>query len=211
MKKIVLIILFLTTSIICRENPFSPQQKLPEPIFELPKLVIEKKPVEVKVLKEVEIKELPQPKIEKAPVIIKPEPIKVKKVVIKPKTVKKKTKTITKKHKIRKIHKKSSKPKLIYSGTFAKVKAYKSSIKIITKDKMIQHLKLIKPNRLVFDLERFDVVPPFSKKVRSRYIKQIKVGHHDYFYRITLNLRKEYKHYTLTKKPYGYIIKLSSQ
>lgn len=205
MKKIVLIILFLTTSLICRENPFSPQQKLPEPIFELPKLVIEKKPVEVKVLKEMKIKELPKAKIEKAPVIIKPEPIKVKKVVVKPKIVKKKTKT--RKHKIRKLHKKASKPKLIYSGTFAKVKAYKNSIKILTKDKMLQHLKLIKPNRLVFDLERFDVVPPFSKKIKSRYVKQIKVGHHDYFYRITLNLRKEYKHYTLTKKPYGYIIK----
>ena len=196
MKKIIFILLFFTLTLSARENPFSPQDIIikPKPITK--KIQLQKKPI--KVFKEVKIKE-PQK------VIPSPKPKVIKKAAVKPKPVVK-VKPITKVKK-RKIRKSTIKPKLIYNGTFAKIKRYKNTIQIITKDEKLQHLKLTHPNRIAFDFERFDVVSPFTKKIKSRYVRQLKVGHHDYFYRITFNLAKNYR-FKITKKPYGYFIKL---
>ncbi len=193
MKKIVFLLLIFIFSLSARENPFSPQKTVEEPKLTLPKLIIQK-PVKVEVTKKVEVKKLPMkiPEIK----IEKTTPIMVKKPIIKPKKEKKK-----------KVRKSVSKSKLIYNGKFIKIKLYKNSIKIMTKDEKLKDLKLTDPNRLVLDFERFDVVRPFSKKVYSAYIKNLKVGHHDYFYRTTFKLGKNYR-YKITKKPYGYLIKL---
>ena len=196
MKKIVQTLVILTLSLSARENPFSQQQIVEEPKLTLPKLIIQK-PVKVEVIKKEKVKKLPIiiPKAE----IKKTIPIVIKKPIIKPQKVKK-----VKKKKVHKVVKKS---KLIYNGAFAKISIYKNTIKIITKDEKLQHLKLTHPNRLAFDFERFDVVPPFSKKIHSSYIKHLKVGHHDYFYRTTFQLAKNYR-YKVIKKSYGYLIKL---
>jgi len=191
MKKIVLISLIFISVLTARENPFSSLEKVEEPKLTLPKLVV-KKPIKTEVAKNKEPKKIPEVKIKKT----------IPKVVKKP--IKKRKKAKTKK---RKIHKVTSKTKLIYNGKFAKIKLYKNTIKIITKDTKLQHLKLISPNRLAVDFERFDVVRPFSKKVYSTHVKNLKVGHHDYFYRTTFRLAKNYR-YKITKKSYGYLIKL---
>lgn len=193
MKKIILILVVLIFSLSARENPFLQQEMVEEPKLTLPKLIIQK-PVKVKVVKEVEVKKLPMkiPKVE----IQKTIPTVVKKPIIKPKKVKKK-----------KVHRVIAKSKLIYNGDFTKISIYKNTIKIITKDEKLQHLKLTHPNRLAFDFERFDVVPPFSKKIYASHVKHLKVGHHDYFYRTTFKLAKNYR-YKITKKSYGYLVKL---
>jgi hypothetical protein len=192
-KKIVLILVILTLSLSARENPFSQQQMAEEPKLTLPKLTIQK-PVKVEVIKKIEVKKLPIkiPKTE----VKKTIPIVVKKPIIKPKKVKKK-----------KVHKVVTKSKLIYNGAFTKISVYKNTIKIVTKDEKLQHFKLTHPNRLAVDFERFDVVPPFSKKIYTSHIKHLKVGHHDYFYRTTFQLAKNYR-YKIMKKSYGYLIKL---
>lgn len=181
MRKIVFLSAMLSLVLYARENPFTPQDIAKAPVAESmpPKIQIQK-PVHIQ--KEVKLKE-PQKMI---PI---PTPVVTKKVVKK-----------------RKIYKKVSKPTLIYNGTFAKIKHHKNSIKIITKDTKLQQIKLTQPNRLAVDFERFDLISPFSKKIKSRYIRGLKVGHHDYFYRITLNLAKNYR-YKITKKPYGYLVK----
>ena len=193
MKKIVLLLLFFILSLTARENPFSPQKVVEEPKIILPKLEIQKpiKPIKIEVVKKAEPKKVPM----KIPEIMieKTIPIVVEKPIIK-----------RKKKKIRKIVPKS---KLIYNGKFTKIKLFSNSIRIITKDQMLEHIKLIHPNRLAIDFERFDVVRPFSKKVYSSYVKHLKIGHHGYFYRATFTLRKNYQ-YKIRKKSYGYLIKL---
>jgi len=72
---------------------------------------------------------------------------------------------------------------------------------------MLKHFTLKYPNRLVIDLERFDVVAPFNKKVYRQKVRSLKVGHHDYFYRLTFVLAKNYR-YKIQKRSYGYLIKL---
>lgn len=178
MKKALFITLVFSLTLFARENPFSPQ---PEQTIE--------------------------------PTLIKPEPI-VKEIIAKepPKIIKTIpiAKTIpapVKKPKKKIIKKKVLKPKLIYNGQFLKIKLFKNSIKILTDDKMLKHFKLKSPNRLVVDFERFDVEGPFSKKIYSLKIEGLKVGHHDYFYRATFKLKKNYP-YKIIKKPYGYLITL---
>lgn len=180
MKKIILLSLFFALTLSARENPFSPQDitKNLKPQPIPPKIQIQK-PIEVLIQE-------PQKATPAPPLVV------VKEAIIKPKVKKRKT---------------ASKPKLIYNGTFAKIKHYKNTIQIITKDQKLQHLKLTHPHRLAFDFERFDVVPPFSKKIKSSSIRHLKVGHHDYFYRMTFNLAKNYR-YKIMKKSYGYLIKL---
>ena len=192
MKKFVLITLFLLSSLSARENPFSAQTMVETPKLILPKLTIQK-PIKVEVIKKEEPKKLPMkiPELK----VVKTTPIVVKKTVIKPK-----------KRKIKKLVKKS-KSQLIYNGKFIKIRLISSGIKITTKDHMLQNLKLKHPNRLIVDFERFDVVGPFSKKVYSKKIKSLKIGHHDYFYRTIFKLAKDYR-YKIIKKPYGYFIKL---
>jgi len=205
MKKTVFILLCIIVSLAARENPFSPQKLIViEPNTTAP--TIEKKPLQ---LKELNITKKIEPKIE----LIKPIPVKThtipmikegKKTLV---TIKEKTPIVKVKPKKKKIHKKRKKSKLIYNGRFAKVKVKGSSIKILTQDSVLKHFTLKYPNRLVIDFERFDVVRPFNKKVYTQKVKSLKVGHHDYFYRMTFKLGKNYR-YKVKKRPYGYLIKL---
>ncbi len=184
MKKIALISIFLSISLFGRENPFVPIIKEVQPIQTQPPTPIVEKKIEV--VKEVVVK--PSPKK-----VVKPKPIKQPKIVKKPKKHKK--------------HKKISKPKLIYSGEFIKIELLKNRIKIITKDKILKDFTLKQPNRLVIDFERFDIVGPFSKNIYSKRVRHLKIGHHGYFYRTSFKLNRNYR-YKVTKKPYGYLVKL---
>ena len=197
MKKIVFLTFFVLISLSARENPFSPQNMVQEPKLILPKLII-KKPVEIKIVEKEEPKKVPM----KIPEIVIEKTVPT--VITKPIIIKAKK---AKKVKKRKVRKPISKSKLIYNGKFTKIRLISNTIKIVTKDTMLQHSKLTHPNRLVLDFERFDVVPPFSKKIYSKKIKGLRVGHHDYFYRTTFKMLKNYRYKTV-KKPYGYLIKL---
>ncbi len=178
MKKTVFISLILVVSLFGRENPFVPIIKEPQPVqIQTPAPIIEKK---IEVVKEVVV-------IKPSPKIVKPKPVKKPRKHKKPKRV--------------------SKPKFIYSGEFIKIKLFKNSIKIITKDQILKDFTLIRPNRLVIDFERFDIVGPFSKNIYSKRVKYLKIGHHGYFYRTSFKLSHNYR-YKITKKPYGYLIRL---
>jgi len=181
MKKYLIIFLILTLSLSARENPFEPVKQEFNQIKIPPKT--EPAPVQIKVEEQIPIvKTIP---------IIKPEP-KVE-IPITP---------IQKKHK---SHKKPKTPEFIYNGEFAKISLHKNAIKIVTKDKMLKHFKLKSPNRIVIDFERFDTIKPFSKTIDALRIKGLRVGHHDYFYRVSFKLNKSHK-YKISKKPYGYLI-----
>lgn len=208
MIKILFISFFLIFSLSARENPFSPQKMI---VVE-PKVIapaIEEKPIEIK---EVNATKKIEQKVEPIKLI----PVKThtvtmvregkKTLVPIEQTEEKKTLVVTKPKK-KKIHKKILKSKLIYNGRFAKVRVKGSSIKILTQDCILKHFKLKSPNRLVLDFERFDVIRPFHKKVYGLKVKSLKIGHHDYFYRMTFKLGKNYR-YKIRKQSYGYMIKL---
>jgi len=199
--KILLAGLVLVVTLDARDNPFADQGFSTKVKLDIPKLVIPKS------VEKIINKKPPKPKIIAPHIITKIIP---KKVIPLAKTypISKKIKKIVK-HKKR-VHKKKRyhKSKLLYSSKFLKIRLEKGYLKIITKDNLLQHLKLKSPYRLAFDFERYDVLPTVSKKVIDKHINHLKVGHHDYFYRITINTKKDYKRYTLRKKPYGYIIKL---
>jgi hypothetical protein len=205
MIKSLFLSLFLLISLSARENPFSSQKQIQEPKFVMPKIEIAK-PIKVTPKK---IKPIPIPLAKTIPVaksipIAKTIPIKRKKpkyILVKPNIHK------SKKKRVKKRYKKAFKQKLLYNGKFTKIKLVKNGIKIITKDLMLQHLKLNYPTRLVVDFERFDVVGPFSKKVYTKKVKRLTIGHHDYFYRTIFELSKN-RNYKIRKKPYGYLITL---
>ncbi len=187
--KIYLIIFFiLTLSLSARENPFEPVKQE----FNEIKIPPKTKPIPVQIKIEEQI-----PIVKTIP-IIKPEP-KIE-IPIAPKIIK--PKPIQKKHK---RYKRPKTPKFIYRGEFTKISLHKNAIKIVTKDKMLKHFKLKSPNRIVIDFERFDVVEPFSKTIDAVRVKGLRVGHHDYFYRVSFKLNKSYN-YKISKKPYGYLI-----
>ncbi len=180
MKKIVFLTLFFSLILFARENPFVPFEE-----------VSQTKPIPPKIIEP--IKQV-TPIIKTIP-IAKTIPIKK---VIKVPTVKPK----------KKYKKKSTfKSKLLFSGEFIKIRVFKNSIKITTKDNMLKHFRLTNPNRLVFDFERFDIQKPFSKKIYTKKVKQLNLSHHDYFYRATFKLGKNSK-YKVIKKSYGYLILL---
>ncbi len=213
--KIALVFIILIINLYARENPFSDQKFYPKTKIDIPKLIIPKPIEEPIVQKQEEKPNIPIAKTVEEPKVITK--IISKKVIPLAKTypvekqvkkvVKQKKRVHKKKHHYKK-RKKVQQSKLIYNSKFLKIKLKNGFLKIITKDHMLQHLKLKEPYRLVFDFERFDILPTVRKKVKNPYIKEIKVGHHDYFYRITIITKKDYKKYTFTKTSYGYLVKL---
>jgi hypothetical protein len=201
MKKILFLTLLLVSILNARENPFSPLHLLPvqkiktkiaEPIITKPAKVIVQKPImqPASIIKKLPIaKTIPIVKIKKAPVVAK------------------KKKSPCSKKRVVKKHKKRVKTKLLYANKFTKIKLHSKTITIKTNDTLLKEFTLKHPNRIVFDFERFDSVKTFSKKVYSRYVKNIKLGHHDYFYRVIFTLAKN-RRYKLIKKPYGYAISI---
>lgn len=190
MKKLLLLLLFCFEILTARENPFTPLDQKPD--F-APALDIQKR---LDVFKEVKI---PEP--------VKVVPITKKEIKAKPIVKKKITKVIKKKSLKTKVSKKRKTSKLLYHGNFSKIKYTYNQIKIYTKDAMLQNFKLNNPYRLVFDFERFDVLKPYTKKINSKKLKSLKVGHHDYFYRTVFTLRKSTR-YRVKKTSYGYLITL---
>ncbi len=183
MKKVFFFTLFFSLTLLARENPFVPFKQN-----------IEVKQIPLKIVKPI-MQEVPKKIIQTTIPIAKTYPIeKVPQIaIVKPK---------------KKYKKKSSfKSKLLFNGEFIKIKLYKNSIKITTKDKMLKHFKQNNPNRISFNFERFDIQKPFSKKVYSKKVKQLSLSHHDYFYKVTFKLGKNSK-YKVIKKSYGYLILL---
>ncbi len=195
MKIVFIICIILNLTLFSRENPFKPNDKKPSITQgpDLPQL-------------EPKLFEIPKPRIE-------PD---IQKVEIKEKknSIKISEKAVPKILPIKKIEKKQlTKPKkkykvrYIYKNKFTKIMLLKNSIKIITKDNLINDSLLISPRQMTFDFERFDVVKKSSKYINSTNIKHLLVGYHGYYYKFIFTLKSN-KRYKISKKRYGYLITL---
>ena len=97
--------------------------------------------------------------------------------------------------------------KKIASIKYATFWTLDKSLKIITKDKMIRNFLLVNPHRIVIDFKRDSYLKAYNKKNPKNIFKKIKIGNHQGYYRVVLELDGYYK-YSYKKISNGYIIQL---
>jgi len=85
---------------------------------------------------------------------------------------------------------------------------YKQNLKIITKDKIIRNFLLAKPHRIVLDFKRDTNLRTYIKKNKNSVFKQIKIGNHNGYYRVVIELDGPYR-YKTQKTSTGYKIILN--
>ncbi len=106
------------------------------------------------------------------------------------------------------ISKKSEKFTKIASLPFISLYTSKQRLKIITKDKMLRNFLLTKPHRIVCDFERDLDIRSYEKKVTTHsQVKRVRFGNHKGYYRVVIELDGHYK-YKLTDYKNGYYINL---
>jgi|GEM_PF-3337857 len=107
-------------------------------------------------------------------------------------------------HKHKRVH--HAKYRLVYRNDNLKLYTKGRTLKIITDDKIIADFMLKSPARLVLDFgDDFVLYDTIHKFIKTPYIKEIKIGTHNCFYRLTLVLKKRYR-YRLKPIRNGYII-----
>jgi hypothetical protein len=82
----------------------------------------------------------------------------------------------------------------------------KKSLKLVTKDKLIRHFTLVKPHRVVLDFKRDSNLKYYSKSSKTIF-KNIRVGNHDGYYRVVIELDGYYK-LSVKETNYGYMVKV---
>ncbi len=208
-KKIFFLILFSLSVLIARDNPFAPVKKEQIELLHKPIPICDFNKTKPTKIKKTNIQ--PDIKIAKTIPIETLQPKEIKIIEQKPKPIVAKTIKITPK-KIK--HRKYKKPihkaryRQIYKNENLKIALANNHIKIITNDKLLKNWILKNPKRLVLDFgDDFIIYPSYQKTISSRFIKVLKIGTHDCFYRVTLELKNRNR-YTIKNTSYGYFITL---
>jgi len=78
------------------------------------------------------------------------------------------------------------------------VRYYQSgnTLRIETADKLIRHFMVIKPHRIVMDFKREMELSTRSKKLKGKPFTKIRMGNHDGYYRVVIELDGQY-HYKI--------------
>jgi len=83
----------------------------------------------------------------------------------------------------------------LLSLKFIKIYERKKALKLLTKDTMIRNFLLTQPHRIVCDFKRDIEMRSYEKKVTSKSIvKMLRVGNHDGFYRVVIELDGYYSY-----------------
>ena len=90
---------------------------------------------------------------------------------------------------------------------YAKFLVSDSSLKIITEDKLLRNFLLVQPHRIVIDFKRDSSMKSYLKKVEDSVFTKVRIGNHDGYYRVVIELDGYYR-YKLTKFAKGYLITL---
>ena len=81
-------------------------------------------------------------------------------------------------------------------------------LKIMTQDKLLRHFVLVKPHRIVCDFQRDTHIRSYVKKTpQGSLFRQIRVGTHDGYYRVVVELDGYYM-YSIKKNKQGYMVEL---
>jgi len=96
----------------------------------------------------------------------------------------------------------------IFSLKFIRFYAKNKALKIVTKDTMLRNFLLVKPHRIVCDFKRDTSIRSLEKILKKvRYFQRIRVGTHDGYYRVVIELDGYYR-YKVTKIAKGYLLYL---
>lgn len=93
--------------------------------------------------------------------------------------------------------------KYIASIKYAKFYTFEKTLKILTKDKLIRNFLLVKPHRLVLDFEKDTHLKSYIKNNPENIFTKIRVGNHDGYYRVVVELDGYYQ-YSLKTIDNGY-------
>ena len=104
--------------------------------------------------------------------------------------------------KIKKVYRK------LLSTDFVKISSENKKIKITTGDELLRNFMLTDPHRIVCDIKRDINIRSLEKSIpKNSIVKKIRIGNHNGYYRIVLELDGYYK-YQLAKKKPNYIFML---
>ena len=94
-------------------------------------------------------------------------------------------------------------------GSFKNISFYakNKTLKIDTKDKYIQNFLIVSPHRIVVDFKGDYDFRSLTKNVSNSVFKSIKIGNHDGYYRVVIELDGQYK-YNFSQEKESYIINL---
>jgi len=102
---------------------------------------------------------------------------------------------------------KELKYKKVYHYKFVEFYQLGRLMQVATKDKLLRKMMLVNPHRIVLDFKREALFLTKIKKLKSKFFKEIRLGNHDGYYRVVLELDGKYR-YKLLHKPYGYLVEL---
>ena len=105
------------------------------------------------------------------------------------------------------VKKRQSSYKKVASIAHAKFFISNNNVKIITSDTLIRNFLLGQPHRIVMDFKRESNLKTYIKELDSSVFTKIRIGNHDGYYRVVIELDGYYR-YKLKKQPDGCLITL---
>lgn len=82
-----------------------------------------------------------------------------------------------------------------------------NKLKIVNGDKLLRNFLLGQPHRIVLDFKKDTAMKTYIKKLENSVFTKIRIGNHDGYYRIVIELDGYYR-YKLKKQPDGCLITL---
>lgn len=111
------------------------------------------------------------------------------------------------KHDKNEVKQKESTHKTIASIENLSLLSSGKSLKIVTTDVIIRNFLLVHPHRIVIDFKKDEDVKSYVKKDSQNIFKEVRIGNHDGYYRVVVELDGYYR-YDLKKISDGYQIEL---
>jgi hypothetical protein len=101
-----------------------------------------------------------------------------------------------------------SKDKELVNFKFISFSSKGKTIRINTKDKYLRNFLIVNPYRIVVDFKSDKNFNSFTKMLPNSIVKSIRVGNHDDFYRVVLELDGQYR-YTFSQDANGCVLLLN--
>lgn len=95
----------------------------------------------------------------------------------------------------------------ILSIPFLKISSSAKSLKLTTNDEAIRNFLVVNPHRIVIDFKKDTDMKSYVKKVEGNIFKEVRIGNHDGYYRVVVELDGHYR-YDFKKVADGYLVEL---
>ena len=92
------------------------------------------------------------------------------------------------------VEKEKSKKSKVINAKFIKFSSSGKKMNIITKDKLLRNFMLTNPHRVVMDFSRNTSFRPKHFSINKAPFKKIRMGNHDKYYRVVIELDGQYKY-----------------